>query len=519
MDTLTVMKKILQACTVSIVLTACGSQEPAITQADKEPIVITAGQSQAAQKPATVTTGQTQDVAPEAETEETAQQDNAARAAAALYQIPYYGNQEICTLSAEQALAYAQLLADGMAGKAAMTAEGDFPIMDEYIKDSVVFWDLPFTVQGYSGPYETTRSRAILADLAGDGNPYLITYDPEKVTSSCTIWGWANDDVQLIANSENWMGRYSIYLRTDDQTGVVSLENVGSTLMMEDHTTYSFGNGRTTLAHTWQKEYRPDTDQIVVTEDGVSTFYTQEAYQAMLEAQPPVEAPANEYEWPTLEEELADGLPLAELLESLNHYAASIDKDTQPVANPVTTDEQKMARAMLQTISRQEVDTETGEAQLVYARLFDMDVDGTPELLLGNIDGFHDVKLYHWDHGGLSEISSAIGDDGGILADDFYLIQNPQNGTYGIQAVQYTDRLAARYTFVDEAKKVLGPIYVPYAMTEEEYAAAQAEYDNAAAQYRMVECIYDSATHQNTNTVTYLEETKATLSQMLESNQ
>ncbi|MGO5116500.1 hypothetical protein ACTQ33_16105 [Candidatus Avoscillospira sp. LCP25S3_F1] len=72
-------------------------------------------------------------------------------------------------------------------------------------------------------------------------------------------------------------------------------------------------------------------------------------------------------------------------------------------------------------------------AQPVYARLFDMDVDGTPELLLGNIDGFHDIKLYlyHWDHGGLSEISSAIGDDGGILADDFYLIQNPQNGTYG----------------------------------------------------------------------------------------
>ncbi|MGO5116504.1 hypothetical protein ACTQ33_16125 [Candidatus Avoscillospira sp. LCP25S3_F1] len=333
MDTLSVVKKILQVCTVSIALTACSSQEPVITQADREPIVITAGQTQAAQKPATVTTGQQQNVASEAETEETVQQDNAARAAAALSQIPYYGNPEICTLSAEQALAYAQLLADGMTGKVAMTAEGDFPIMDECIKDPVVFWDLPFTVQGYSGPYETTRSRAILADLAGDGNPYLITYDPEKVTSSCTIWGWANDDVQLIANSENWMGRYSIYLRTDDQTGVVSLENVGSTLMMEGHTTYSFGNGRTTLAHTWQKEYQPDTDQIVVTEDGVSTFYTQEAYQAMLEAQPPIEAPANEYEWPTLEEELADGLPLAELLESLNHYAASIDKDIHPVAN------------------------------------------------------------------------------------------------------------------------------------------------------------------------------------------
>ena len=527
MKTTRQFKKSLLLCIVSMMLTACSAQEPAITvQGSREPDAITQTASDSAavgqpeQAPEESPADVVQSVAPSSDGEEADRQPGDNRITAAVTQLPYYGDPARCTLSAEQALAYARLLADGMLGRKSMTAEGKFPIMDQYItEDAPVCWDLPFAVSGYRGTYETTRSHAILADLAGDGNPYLITYDPEKTTSSCTIWGWANGQVQLLANSENWQGRYSISLNTDNQTGVVSLQNSGSTMMIASSTTYSFGNGGTALAHTWQQEYRPDTDQIVITEDGVSTYYSQEDYHAMMDAQQPADMPAEQYGWPTLEEELADGRPLPELLDILNDYALAVDGASVPVASPFSTEQQQMARSMLHTINHWQYTTQTGEnAKLLYVRLLDMDLDGTPELLMGHRDGLYDVKIYRWQNGALSETSSTVYDENTLLADRGALIQDPQTGAYGIQSAQHTDHLVAHYTFVDHREVVDGPIFGPFEMTEAEYAAAQARYDQAAARYQVIEQIYGGEMWQNTDTAQYLEETMVTLSQILESS-
>ena len=397
MGTLTVMKKILQVCTVSIALTSCGFQEPVITQADTEPVVITAGKTQAIQKPVTVTTDQTQDVAPEAEAEETAQQDNAARAAVALSQIPYYGNPEICTLSAEQALSYAQLLASGMAGEAAMTAYGDFPVMDRRMVQSHVPWDQPFSVNSISGGYETTRSQAVLADLAGDGNPYLITFDPEKTNSvsepghnvcSCTVWGWTEDGLQLVLNSERWSNYVAPFFLADPQTGVVSLvdeDQTGSTYIQR---VYVFQDGGTELvdARGQQPDNKTGTPIYSYYKDGVVTQSDPEEWEARGEDfyfSPSIE---RSYVWPSLNETMDDSLTLTEMMEALNNYADAFD--SRPASNTSSPDP-AAADAILSSLTyygdRENCRMSARQA-LSYAQLL---VDG----IMGNASMIHNGAI------------------------------------------------------------------------------------------------------------------------------
>lgn len=317
MNTLTVTKKVLQTCAVSLVLAACGSQEPVISsQAGGNPFAILASHVQSAFQSAGIGGDE--------------KQEGATEIAQALSRLPYYGNREVCEMSAEQAQAYAQLLADGMAGKSSLSIDGVcprefFPLMDRVMTDPTAPWDLPFSVMDVGGSYKTTRSWAILADFAGDGNPYLLAYDPEKTTASCTIWGWSNNSLYLIANSENWQGRTSLTLTADPQTGIVSADSSSSYMTGAMGNSYLFEDGYVTMTSSWSQKYLQDTDQIVWTEDGVSTYYTQAEWQAFLENQP--ELPQSEqskvYDWPSLEDTMANGTPLADMLDALNAYAVS----------------------------------------------------------------------------------------------------------------------------------------------------------------------------------------------------
>lgn len=86
----------------------------------------------------------------------------------ALGEMSYYGDTANCKMTAEQATAYAQLIADGLAG--------DFSFREEYSEDyNILAWGEPFYATNPVN-WESVlidASGVILADFAGDGIPFV----------------------------------------------------------------------------------------------------------------------------------------------------------------------------------------------------------------------------------------------------------------------------------------------------------------------------------------------------------
>lgn len=173
---------------------------------------------------------------------------NSAEAKKLLNRMPYYGNPNRCTMTADQARAYIQLLKDGVAG--------EMPIPPGYssVLSRTVYWDQPFRVQGYSGEYLTDRNAVMLGDFAGDGNPFIYLAS-SYVDSSFEVYGWINHTIRLAANQECYQGRVQACL-FEDYNGTVKMYEYGSMgAGTGDETILSFSNGKVGIEYYLLTDY------------------------------------------------------------------------------------------------------------------------------------------------------------------------------------------------------------------------------------------------------------------------
>lgn len=157
-----------------------------------------------------------------------------------LERIPYYGDPNQCTMTAEQARAYIQLLKDGVAG------EMPIPPGHNKVLSRRIYWDQPFSVEiGGSGgaTYDSDRNAVMLGDFAGDGNPFLYLAS-SRVDSSFEVYGWTNRTIKLAANEEGYGARLSVCL-FEDSDGTVKMYEYGSGgAVTGSDTVLSFSNGK-----------------------------------------------------------------------------------------------------------------------------------------------------------------------------------------------------------------------------------------------------------------------------------
>ncbi len=128
--------------------------------------------------------------------------------------MPYYGDTSKCAMTAEQATAYAQLIADGLAGD--FSFRGGY---DENLYD-IVSWGEPFHINqddGYINEYETDRAKVMLGDLSGNGVPYIYILSSVE-PSSFEVYGWKENTVSLISSGEKYLQESYELLEQEDGT-------------------------------------------------------------------------------------------------------------------------------------------------------------------------------------------------------------------------------------------------------------------------------------------------------------
>ena len=181
----------MMALTLAVSLSACGDKTPVSTEAtDIESVEETVETTEAEV---------TEESTPE-ETEDDTAKKEMEKLQSAIGAMPYYGDTANCKMTAEQATAYAQLIADGLAG--------DFSFRGGYDENDVdiLTWGQPF--QAYDidmgKKVEVDRFNIMLGDFAGDGVPYLYLYSTNNRVDnqSYEIYGWADNTVKLVHDTD-----------------------------------------------------------------------------------------------------------------------------------------------------------------------------------------------------------------------------------------------------------------------------------------------------------------------------
>ena len=133
----------------------------------------------------------------------------------ALGEMPYYGDTANCKMTAEQATAFAQLIADGLAGD--FSFRGGY---DENTISDIISWNEPFhinQVDAYINEYETNRSNVIVGDFSGEGIPYLYIFSNTE-PSSFEVYGWNNNKTALVCSEEKYLRGNSSLSKQNDGT-------------------------------------------------------------------------------------------------------------------------------------------------------------------------------------------------------------------------------------------------------------------------------------------------------------
>lgn len=260
---------LMMALTLSVSLSACGDKTAVSTETtDIESVEETVEITEATEE-AEVTE---EESTPEPEPEITAEE----KLQSAIGEMPYYGDTANCKMTAEQATAYAQLIADGLAGD--FSFRGGY---DEGVVSDIISWNKPFYIYEYDNAVEVDRKNVILADFSGDGNPYLYLYSSNNSKDSYEIYGWLDNTAKLAFDIEaNAREGYYLYEDENDQ-GKMKLTYEGAWGMAEEFITYSFANGATEEIYTRMEELKEDNSWHV-TENGIETeVYTEDEYYAM----------------------------------------------------------------------------------------------------------------------------------------------------------------------------------------------------------------------------------------------
>ena len=162
------MKRVLSIILLStLLLSACGGQpettppepvpDPVVSEEKNDTQNEVATESKTENEPENTSEN---DRISEEDLEELRLQEIKGSAQSILARVAYYGDPAKCEMTAEQAAAYAQLMADGIAG---------MEFYNEWNEETTIrFWDRGFWVSGYGGPYKTNRASVVLGDFAGD---------------------------------------------------------------------------------------------------------------------------------------------------------------------------------------------------------------------------------------------------------------------------------------------------------------------------------------------------------------
>lgn len=315
---------LMMALTLSVSLSACGDKTAVSTEpTDIESVEETVETTEATEE-AEVTE---EESIPEPEPEITAEE----KLQSAIGEMPYYGDTANCKMTAEQATAYAQLIADGLAG--------DFSFRDGYNKDDVdiLTWGQPF--QAYDidmgKKVEVDRFNVMLTDFASDGVPYLYIYSSTN-KDSYEIYGWTDNIVNLVVEADA-RPRGSVYYIYEDENdyGKIKLtfeefwSMSGETIFSFD--TYSFANGATEIeAFRRTEELQGDNSWHIIENDVEIEVYTDDEYYAMREEREQ-EKPHNHTLPYTCFYDMTP-CTLEEMVDYLNAYASAMsDGQSVPV--------------------------------------------------------------------------------------------------------------------------------------------------------------------------------------------
>ncbi len=198
---------LMTALTLSVSLSACGDKTALQAEIpDTTSVEETAETTEEAEVTEEESTKEEETI-PEITQEEKVQ--------SALGEMPYYGDTANCKMTAEQATAFAQLIADGLAGD--FSFRGGY---DENTISDIISWNEPFhinQVDAYINEYETNRSNVIVGDFFGEGIPYLYIFSNTE-PSSFEVYGWNNNKTALVCSEEKYLRENSSLSEQNDGT-------------------------------------------------------------------------------------------------------------------------------------------------------------------------------------------------------------------------------------------------------------------------------------------------------------
>ncbi|MBR4544971.1 MAG: tetratricopeptide repeat protein [Oscillibacter sp.] len=420
-----------------------------------------------------------------------AQQDEQARRADALRllrSVPYYGDPEACRMSAAQAVACAKLLSDGVRGKFYGFSGYGKPLYDK-----PVFWDEPYPVLGY-GSYETDRGRVMLADLAGDGVPYLCLFSTMTENNSFEIYGWVDGQMKLAAGEESWGGQQNGTLTELPDGSVVLVEAVTMSGRTHSGQTFRFRDGGAFVAESWY-EARENGEAVVrVTRDNTQLTYPRGQWEPVSGVSPENrEAP-----YTSFADTLPGACPLRDMVSYLNDWAAAVSDGAAEYVEvpPEHTERHRMATAMLRQLFALDHASMDANTRLCYVRLFDCNGDGADELFAAFSGAYHaqngaecQFVLYEWRDGELRE------HPGGTRFNELYLARRRADNARGVLGTETRGMLTRYgYTFLNGTEEFQAD------STKNQYevlkggqaaAIAESEYVVLKGQYETLERLVD----------------------------
>lgn len=318
---------------------------------------------------------------------------NSANAQSLLGGVPYYGDVSKCKMTAEQASAFAQVIADGIAGK--------YGIWDSFTSSQKpFFWEHETDVFIYT-PYKTNRANVILADLDGSGVPYLYVFSSLVDSCSYDVFGWTNGEAKLAIGDESYQTRGESALYESDNGTVIRVGSGSNGAASHSGETYIFSNGAAREAFSWDVTFDYSSNLLQVTINGKTTDYPASAdyadiMDAAISASPYkiVDMAKRNLPYAPFSEVESRPATLRQMMDALKNYASALNgSSSKPATAPGKSNTQLMAQAMLDKIS------ELGSTE---AYLLDMNADGTPELVCYDEEIPDSIwsggyRVYRWD--------------------------------------------------------------------------------------------------------------------------